>query len=143
MDKQIFNILIESSAFVQGNVTATQYEIAVQNYNMDIIPEFYGGPTSEDVNAFLRTNLRGMRRNWSIMYDQSLQYNIFNKLTIDIIRAFQTGESYIVLTPNASIPSETYNVIVNGFSINKRYTNTAGVFSPTIELTERTIATAI
>jgi len=143
LDKQIFNILIESSAFVQGNVTATQYEIAVQNYNMDIRPEFYGGPTSEDVNAFLRTNLRGMRRNWSIMYDKSLQYNTFNKLSIDIIRAFQTGESYIVLTPNASIPGETYNVIVNDFSINKRYTNTVGVFSPTIELIERTITTSI
>src|SRR5690625_1523331 len=110
---------------------------------MDIRPEFYGGPTSVDVNAFLRTNIRGIRRNWSIIYDKSLQYNTFNKLSIDIIRAFQTGESYIVLTPNASIPGETYNVIVNDFSINKRYTNTVGVFSPTIELIERTITTSI
>lgn len=146
MNKQVTVIALQNSNFTSGNGTATDwnagygantlYEIDVQQYNVDIDPEFYTGSAYDKaLSGKLRQNMRGLRPRASLSYDQSLQSGVWGDLLGDIITAFVTNNvDSITFHPDNNAKSNSFEVVVDESSYSSRYTNTVGLFVPSLTL---------
>lgn len=137
MDKQITAVHFESTHFANGDEnTGQRYTINVQDYNIDIDPEFYTGNFADKaLSGKYRQNLRGMRPSVSLSYDRSLQQTRIRNLFNDIITAFVTNNAdSITFYPDAS-KADSFEVVMENSSYSNQYSSTIGNFSPSISLT--------
>lgn len=134
--KQISQVHFENSNFVNGDEnTGQRYTIDVSDYGIQIDPEFYTGSAFDRaLSGKLRQNLRGLRPSVTLSYDQSLQASRMRDLFNDIITAFVTNNvDSITFYPDAS-QADNFEVVLDDASYGTQYTNTVGVFSPSLSL---------
>lgn len=137
MEKQVTAVHFESTHFTNGDEnTGQRYTIDIQDYNIDIDPEFYTGNFADKaLSGKYRQNLRGMRPSVSLSYDRSLQQSRIRDLFNDIITAFVTNNAdSITFYPDAS-KTDSFEVVMENSSYSNQYSNTIGNFSPSISLT--------
>lgn len=136
MDKQVEQIHIENSNFVNGDEnTGQRYTINIQDYDIDIDPEFYTGSAyDEALSGKLRQNLRGLRPSVTLQYDRSIEADKIRDLFDDIITAFVTNNAdSVTFYPDAS-KDDNFEVVLDDGSYRTSYSNTIGTFTPSIRL---------
>ena len=136
MDKQVISVHFENSNFVNGDEnTGQRYTIDVQDYNIDIDPEFYTGNFADKaLSGKYRQNLRGFRPSVTLNYRQGLQPTHMRNLFNDIIAAFVTNNAdSITFYPDAS-KTDNFEVVLEAGQYNTQYQQTVGTFRPSLEL---------
>lgn len=136
MDKQVTAVHFENSNFVNGDEnTGQRYTIDIEQYNIDIDPEFYTGNFADKaLSGKYRQNLRGLRPSVTLNYSQGLQAGRMRDLFNDIITAFVTNQvDSITFYPDAS-KTDNFEVVLEGGQYSTNYQQTVGTFRPSLEL---------
>lgn len=136
MDKQVTAVHFESIHFTNGDEnTGQRYTIDIQDYDINIDPEFYTGNFADKaLSGKYRQNLRGLRPSVSLSYDRSLQSSRMRNLFNDIIVAFVTNNAdSITFYPDAS-KADNFEVVLENGSHSTSYASTIGTFSPSMSL---------
>lgn len=136
LTKQITAIHLENSNFTGGDEnTGQRYTINISEYDVRIDPEFYTGNFADKaLSGKYRQNLRGFRPAVEIRYNQSTQATRMRSLFNDIITAFVTNNvDSITFYPDAS-KADNFEVVIEDSRYNTNYSNTVGVFRPSIRL---------
>lgn len=145
MDKQVESVHFENSNFTNGDEnTGQRYTIDIQDYNIDIDPEFYTGSAFDKaLSGKLRQNLRGLRPSVELRYDRSLQSTRMRNLFNDIVTAFVTNNvDSITFYPDAS-KADNFEVVLDAGSYRTQYSNTIGRFTPSLTLVSLNEITSI
>lgn len=145
MDKRVTHVHFENSNFTGGDEnTGQRYTIEIQNYNINIDPEFYTGSFADKaMSGKYRQNLRGLRPKVELQYQKSIQSSRMRDLFNDVITAFVTNnEDSITFYPDAD-ETDNFEVVLEAGQYGNNYSNQIGRFVPSLTLVSLNEITAI
>lgn len=143
LDKQITSVRIKGDNFANGNISATTYEINVQNFNVQIEPQYWNDKEYDQaISGFRRNNFRGFRANYSFTFEQSTEPSTIRSLFNDFYTELVTNAGdHVEVSLDGG--SNYEDVVPENLEYLITYSNTIGSFIPSISLVGQDILTSI